>query len=157
MGDRLLEIVVLIMSHIRETQGQVDSFDDISDDLKSQGFTDSEISFAYSWVIDHLQGEPETLSECPPTGDSIRVLSEKERQHFTSEAYGYLLQMKYLNLLSDNDMELILERGGTIGATPIDLDQIKIVIGAVLFREVNVPEILRQPSHVFSYDDDPVH
>jgi len=157
LGDRLLEIVVLIMSHIRETQGQVDSFDDISDDLKSQGFTDSEISFAYSWVIDHLQGEPETLSECPPTGDSIRVLSEKERQHFTSEAYGYLLQMKYLNLLSDNDMELILERGGTIGATPIDLDQIKIVIGAVLFREVNVPEILRQPSHVFSYDDDPVH
>ncbi len=157
MGDRLLEIVVLIMSHIRETQGQVDSFDDISDDLKSQGFTDSEISFAYSWVIDHLQGEPETLSESPPTGDSIRVLSEKERQHFTADAYGYLLQMKYLNLLSDNDMELILERGGTVGPTPIDLDQIKIVIGAVLFREVNIPEILRQPSHMFSYDDDPVH
>ncbi|UCD17772.1 MAG: DUF494 family protein, partial [Candidatus Zixiibacteriota bacterium] len=115
MGDRLLEIVVLIMSHIREAQGRLDSYDDISDDLKSQGFTDSEISFAYSWVIDHFQGNPETLAETIPCDASIRVLSPKERQHFTPDAYGYLLQMKYLGLLSDNDLELILERGGAIG------------------------------------------
>ena len=60
------------MAHIRDTQGQVESFDDISADLRSQGFTDSEISYAYSWVIDHIQSEVQPLVEMMKPGDSIQ-------------------------------------------------------------------------------------
>ena len=157
MGDRLLEIVVQIMAHIRDTQGQVESFDDISADLRSQGFTDSEISYAYSWVIDHIQSEVQPLVEMMKPGDSIRVLSLKERQHFSTKAYGYLLQLQFLGILNESDMEMILERGCVVGAAPIDLRQIKLIVGAVIFRELGIPDSLKQPAYLFADDDGYLH
>lgn len=157
MGDRLLDIVVQIMAHIRDTQGQVETFDDISADLRSQGFTDSEISYAYSWVIDHIQSEVQPLVEMMQPGDSIRVLSLKERQHFSSEAFGYLLQLQFLGILGESEMEMILERGCVVGAAPIDMQQIKLIVGAVIFRDLGGPDSLRQPAYLYADDDGLLH
>jgi Smg protein len=153
VGEKVLEIVVLLMSHLRETQGQLDNLEEISDSLKSQGFTDNEISSAYSWVLDQLQTDSQFVYNFSRQTNSSRVLSDKERQHFTTEAVGYLLQLKHLGLLNNTQMELILERGVMVGPSPIDLEQIKIVVGTVLFREPGRPELIRQPAY-FSPEDE---
>jgi uncharacterized protein Smg (DUF494 family) len=153
VGEKVLEIVVLLMSHIKENQGQLENLEEISDSLKSQGFTENEISSAYSWVLDQMQTDSQFLYNFSrPTG-SFRVMSDVERQHFATDAVGYLLQLKHLGLLSDGQLEMILERGTMIGPPPINLDQIKIVIGTVLFREPGHPELIRQPAYFYLEDE----
>ncbi len=153
MGDRVLEIVVLLMTHIRETRGQLENLEDISDTLKSQGFTENEISSAYSWVLDQLQTDSQLIQNLARSEQSFRILSDIERHHFLPEAFGYLLQLKHLGLLSDGQLELILERGLMMGPAPIDLEQIRMVIGTVLFHEMGRPELIRQPAYFFSDED----
>jgi len=151
--DRVLEIVVLLMTHIKETRGQLENLEDISDALKSQGFTENEISSAYSWVLDQLQTDSQLIQNLSRSNHSFRILSDVERHHFLPEAFGYLLQLKHLGLLSDGQLELILERGLMMGPPPIDLDQIRMVIGTVLFHETGRPELIRQPAYFFNDED----
>lgn len=153
MEDKVLEIVVLLMSHIRENQGQLDNLEDISDSLKSQGFTDNEISSAYSWVLDQLQSDSQFLSGVTHPSASFRILTNDERHLFTTEAVGYLLQLRYLGLLSNRQLELVIERAALVGPPPVDLEQIKIVLGTVLFRESGHPELIRQPAYFFPDDE----
>jgi uncharacterized protein Smg (DUF494 family) len=153
VGDRVLEIVVLLMSQIRESKGRIENLEDMSDRLKSQGFTDNEISSAYSWVLDQLQTDSQFLYNFSHPGASFRVLTAKERQHFTIEAMGYLLQLRYLGLLSDGQMEQILERGALVGPPQVNLAQIKVVVGTVLFRESGHPELIRQPAYFFQDEE----
>ena len=157
MGDRVLEIVVLLMTHIKETRGQLENLEDISDSLRSQGFTDNEITSAYSWVLDQLQTESQLLRGIAYPGSSIRVFSEKERQHFSNESLGYMMQLRHLGLLTEAHLETVLERGALIGPAPINLDQIKILIGTVLFRDSGRPELIRQPSYFFNDDEGSVN
>jgi uncharacterized protein Smg (DUF494 family) len=153
VGDRVLEIVVLLMSQIRESKGRIENLEDMSDRLKSQGFTDNEISSAYSWVLDQLQTDSQFLYNFSRSGNSFRVLTDKERQHFSIEALGYLLQLRYLALLNDSQLEQILERSTLVGPPPVNLAQLKVVIGTVLFHETGHPELIRQPAYFFQDEE----
>lgn len=153
MGSRVLEIVVFLMSHIKDHQGRLESIDDISSVLKSNGFTDNEISSAYSWVLDQIQAGSQLVLDDGHSNNSFRILSEQERMDFTSEATGYLLQLRHLGLVSDSQIELILEKSVFLGCPPIDLEQIKILIGAMLFRESDVPDASRQQVFLLPDDD----
>jgi uncharacterized protein Smg (DUF494 family) len=44
------------------------------------------------------------------SGSYHRVLSEHERNFFTTEAYGTLLQMRHLGIIDDTQFEIIIER-----------------------------------------------
>ncbi|UCD94654.1 MAG: DUF494 family protein [Candidatus Zixiibacteriota bacterium] len=152
MGNRVLEIVVFLMTHIKDHQGQLENIDDISSYLKSNGFTDNEISSAYSWVLDQMQPGSEFLPTETQADFSFRILSEPERRNFSPDAMGYLLQLRHLGLLSDSQIELILERGTLVGPSPVDLEQMKLVVGALLFREPEYNDMGK--SQVFLLPDD---
>lgn len=152
MVNRVLEIVVYLMTHIKDHQGQLENIEDVSSYLKSNGFTDNEISSAYSWVLDQLQTETQFALEEPPSDFSYRVLTDQERRIFTANAIGYLLQLRHLGLLSDPLIETILERGSLLGTPAIDVQQIKIIVGAMLFREPDFPDSGKQ--QVFLLPDD---
>ena len=140
------------MTHIKDHQGQLDNIDDISSYLKSSGFTDNEISSAYSWVLDQMQPGSEFLPAESQADFSFRILSEPERRSFSPDAMGYLLQLRHLGLLSDSQIELILERGTLVGPSPVDLEQMKLIVGALLFREPEYNDTGK--SQVFLLPDD---
>ncbi|HDL04821.1 MAG: hypothetical protein DRP46_00165 [Candidatus Zixiibacteriota bacterium] len=153
MGNRVLEIVVFLMSHIKDHQGQLENLEDVSSYLKSNGFTDNEISSAYSWVLDQIQSDSQFVLEDGQSNISTRILTEQERRHFSSDAIGYLLQLRYLGLISDGLMEVILERATLMGSTAIDLEQLKIIIGALLFREPDFLEAGKQQVYLLPDDE----
>jgi Smg protein len=140
------------MTHIKDHQGQLDNLDDVSSYLKSNGFTDNEISSAYSWVLDQMQPGSECLPNENLAGFSFRILNELERRNFAPEAIGYLLQLKHLGLLTDSQIELVLERGTLVGPSPVDLEQMKLIIGSLLFREPEYTDLGR--SQIFLLPDD---
>lgn len=145
------------MSHIRDHQGQLDNLDDVSSYLKSNGFTENEISSAYSWVLDQIQSDSQFLLNSDDTDGSFRVLSDQERRIFTTESLGYMLQLNYLGLINNSQMELILDRGSLLGSTPIDLEQLKLIIGSMLFREFDDIEIGKQPIYIMPDIEDSIN
>jgi Smg protein len=145
------------MSHIRDHQGQLDNLDDVSSYLKSNGFTENEISSAYSWVLDQIQSDSQFLLNNADSDGSFRILSDQERRIFTTEALGYMLQLNYLGLINNSQMELILDRGSLLGSTPIDLEQLKLIIGSMLFREFDDIEIGKQPIYIMPDIEDSIN
>ncbi len=157
MGERVLEIVVLLISRIRDHQGQLESFEDISSYLKSYGFTDNEIRSAYSWVLEQLQSDSQFLVDDASSGNAFRVLTGQERRHFNTDSIGYLLQLRYLGIITDTQMEQILERGALMGPSPIDMEQIKILIGSVLFQDGSRIEYGKQQIYFLPFEDGPMN
>lgn len=145
------------MSHLKDHQGQLENIDDISSYLKSNGFTDNEISSAYSWVLDQIQSDNQFLLDDALNSRSMRVISDHERRLFNTEALGYLLQLHHLGLLQAHQLELILERGSLLGPTPIDLEQLKLIIGSMLFRDFEIAEVGKQQIYYLPDDEGPIN
>jgi uncharacterized protein Smg (DUF494 family) len=134
--EKILEIVVYLMNRLTDHQGSVSSFDEMSADLRSMGFTDTEISSAYSWLLKHFEDYPDSFATAAAKTDSraVRVLSEAERRVISPEAYGYLLQLRQLNLLSIEQMEMILDRCALFISDPVDLSEIKVLASVAMFE-----------------------
>lgn len=135
MQDRILEIVVYLMSHLNDQQENLNNIDDMSADLRSMGFTDIEISSAYNWLLKHFEDYPESFSakENKLSHRSVRILSENERSIISPEAYGYLLQLKQFGLMTTEQMEMILDRCTLFDADPLDINEIKALASATMF------------------------
>ncbi len=135
MQDKILEIVVYLMNQLTEHQGSMNSIDEMSADLRSMGFTDTEISSAYNWLLKHFEDYPDSFSHSDTNISSraVRVLSDTERGIISSEAYGYLLQLRHLNLLTTEQMEMILDRCALFVNEPIDINEMKMLASVAMF------------------------
>lgn len=143
MGNRILEIVVYLMDSMRENQGELPSMDDLTPDLRSMGYSDGEISSAYSWVIDRYEHTNEPFfAQFPDEHHSNRVLTQYERLQLTPEAYGFLVKLVAISVIDDEQFETVLERAFAVSPQRVTLEQIKLVTAAVLFNEFSEVESL---------------
>ncbi|MEZ5358500.1 MAG: DUF494 family protein [Candidatus Zixiibacteriota bacterium] len=135
MQDRILEIVVYLMNQISEHQETIHNIDEMSADLRSMGFTDNEISSAYNWLLQHFEDYPESFSFTDEEigSTSVRILSETERKILSPEAYGYLLQLRHLRLLTTEQLEMILDRCALFASDPVDVTEVKILASSTMF------------------------
>jgi len=145
MNDRVVEILVYIMTEIRGQKSDPDKLELISRDLLQRGYSQHEISFAFSWLFERYRGESEEVFGISPASrGSFRVLHELEKAVITPEAYGYLLQLKQLRLVSDAELENIIERAMMAGVVHVSEVDIKALAAAVLFS----PEGMRDKAFV---------
>ncbi|TVQ69675.1 MAG: DUF494 family protein [Balneolaceae bacterium] len=77
---------------------------------KLRGYNHSEISAAYSWLIQKHEsgefiGERAEMKNLP----SPRVLHPNERSRVSSDAYGYILELYYIGILDARRMERLIE------------------------------------------------
>ena len=137
MRNRILEIVVLLIDYFREHQDHFMNVEDLSTTLKARGYTDSEISSAYSWLLERYDDAPERyFSDIPEFPTSNRVLSESERYIVSPEAHGFLLKLLNLAVIDNEQFETILERAGVVASLPLTLDQAKMIVSSVIFRDL---------------------
>lgn len=138
MGERILEIVFYLVQHMRNNNGSLLHLDDISQSLKNMGFSDNEISSAYGWFLEEVQdrGMQELLENkteyLPP-----RLFSEIEKQIFTTEARGFLIQLHQLGLLNCEQFEAIIDRVNILEPSTVDLQTLKIIASSIIFGGVN--------------------
>lgn len=141
MNNRILEIVVFLMDYLRDSGGGSFDSEDLSISLKSMGYSEIEISSAYSWLVERFDNAPEKcFADFPATHNSVRVLSPEERALLTSDGYGYLLKLLNLMLIGDEQFEEILDRVLFLGTKPINAEQVKLVASTVLFRDLEEME-----------------
>ncbi|MCK4858611.1 MAG: DUF494 family protein [candidate division Zixibacteria bacterium] len=133
MEERILEIVFYLVQHARDHNGRIGPFKKISRDLRSLGFTDSEISSAYGWFLDELHKDDGKLNPIAKGSESVRVLSPEEMQNFTTEAAGFLIQLLQLHLLTPTQFERIIDKSFLLGSEIIDLPVIKVIASRYVF------------------------
>jgi len=142
MNERVVEILAYIMSEIRSDSQATTKLEMLSRDLLQRGYTENEISSAFSWLFDRYRADFEELvrNSGPTLVNAFRILHDLERMVITPAAHGYLLQLRALGILDDAEIEMIIERAMMMGGARIDENHIKSLIASTLFNPPGMPE-----------------
>ncbi|MBI5646746.1 MAG: DUF494 family protein [Ignavibacteriae bacterium] len=131
MQEKIIEIIVYLIHEMRHDKrlGEIDLRI-----LSDRGYTDNEISTAFSWLFDKITlGENVLAEETRTSPHSHRVLHEAERNVITPDGYGYLIQLRELGLLDDMEMELAIDRIMMAGFTAVGLAEMKSIVASIIF------------------------
>jgi uncharacterized protein Smg (DUF494 family) len=111
MHERIVEIILFLVNELKSNK----QLSEVDVSLLSQnGYTQSEISTAFSWLFERL---------------SI----EAEKMVIHGEAFGYLLQCHELGLLNNSDIETIVERIMAAGFSSVGINEMKSFVAGLLF------------------------
>ncbi len=131
MQEKIVELIVFLMREIRQTHDI--SKVDVSK-LTDNGYSQSEISTALSWIYDKMNLREPLKRVKSSHARSYRIFHEAERQILTKDARGFLVEMYELGLIDHLDMENIIERSLMSGLNVIDRNEVKSVAATVLFE-----------------------
>lgn len=125
------EKIVEIISHVLK---EIKSNKEISEiDLKklsSKGYSEKEISTAFSWLIDRVEfKDPFSFADIT---NSFRMLHSAERDLFSTEAYGELVELNSLGVLSNQNIEDLVEKALFTGFALIDTPKLKQMVAEIL-------------------------
>jgi uncharacterized protein Smg (DUF494 family) len=127
--------VIDIILHIVRRLQTGNSLDEISDDAFT-GYNTSEISAAYSWIVQkHKAGDlPEPLDEQPQKQQkSHRVLHMAEKMMITPEAHGYMLELINSGLIDHLQMERVIEKLMLNPTERVTKAKIKETVSKIIF------------------------
>jgi uncharacterized protein Smg (DUF494 family) len=130
MQERIVEIILYLVSELRSNKRLSDV--DVSS-LTRDGYTQSEISSAFSWLFERLTLGKSITDVTSGAITSHRMLNNTEKMVIELQAYGYLIQCQQLGLLNNIDVETIIERIMMAGFTTIGLPEMKSFVAGYLF------------------------
>ena len=132
MYEKIVEILIYVLNEVRKTNKPLGEID-ISQ-LENKGYTEAEISTAFNWLFDCLRtGVAARTTIVDKNKGSFRVLHAAEQHVITPEAFGFLLQLQQLDIISDSELELIIERAMVSGFDRQDASDIHDIVASVLF------------------------
>ncbi|NOZ55385.1 MAG: DUF494 domain-containing protein [Calditrichaeota bacterium] len=136
MSERVVEILVYIMSEIRNRGGSTGGLEALSQDLLEQGYSESEISSAFAWLFERLDQDLDRVDEdFGRVGhESFRILHDAERMVIEPDAYGYLLQLHELGIIDEAELEAVVDRAMMLGMNAIDVATMRSIVASVLFN-----------------------
>lgn len=141
--ERIIEIIFFLLKEIRENTPLTEI--DLQP-LSVRGFSETEISTAFSWLIDKFATAPgdDPLVLSVPFGKrsmldpsknaGFRVYHDIERSVISPEARGFMLQMVELGLLSDSDQEFLIDRIMLSGISSASLEDVKELVTNTVFH-----------------------
>ncbi len=141
MEPNILEILVLLMKQYPEGVINREDFEPLTRNLMGLGYTEHEIEMALFWFYNNRRKEREGDSPIDTfCSKSYRVLHDFEKTILSPEAYGYLLELRHLELLSLAEMHDIIEKVILLGERRIRLEDMKMFVASYIF--VQEPQYL---------------
>ncbi|MCB0711152.1 MAG: DUF494 family protein [Ignavibacteriae bacterium] len=134
MNERIIEIILYLITRLQENQDIKQS--DLLQ-LSDGGYSDAEIGAAFSWIARKDSGKtPEKLHR---TG--FRVLHQAEKHLFTLEAWGYLMQLVTLSVISPIELEEIIDQGTMVAAEKLSLHDVRRMTANIMMDSM-VPSMM---------------
>ena len=131
MNERIIEIILYLITRLQAN-------DDIKQSdvmqLTDGGYSDAEIGAAFSWIARKETDVDEDIRSIPGLG--FRVLHRAEKHLFTSEAWGYLIQLVSLSIISANNLEDIIDHAMMIASHRLQLEDVRRLASNVLMDSV---------------------
>jgi uncharacterized protein Smg (DUF494 family) len=131
MQDKIVELIIFILSEIKTLEINLQDVNVV--ELEKLGYSKSEMNVAFSWLFDKLCFRDFGFSSPDETPHSFRVLHEVEKLAISPESYGYLIQLRELDIISDSDIEDIIEKIMMSQSHSIELDEMKDIVSSVIF------------------------
>ena len=136
MDNRFLDVLTFVLNEIRENfDGDVD-LQSIVDILNDEGFSDEEISWAMSWLMNH--GDQLDRMTAEQQADfprpMWRSLNDVEQEYISPHAYSYLFHLRELNILTDDSMENVIDRAVGMRLFGMTVEDMKDLVAAVVLN-----------------------
>jgi uncharacterized protein Smg (DUF494 family) len=131
MKEKVVELLVYIMSAVQENK-RISEID--LTELATQGYTQSEISAAFSWFHEIVESNQQReTGVSPPAAGSRRILHEAERAALSTESQGFLIQLLELGVINDKDCETVIDRVMMAGYEKLAVTDLRDIVASVLF------------------------
>lgn len=106
MQERIVELITIVLQELKKNVKIADI--DI-DSLMEKGYTSSEISTAFSWLVDRIEFDKDFLLRSASDENSFRMLHEAEDELFTQDGWGEMIQLKALGIIDSENVEELIE------------------------------------------------
>jgi len=144
MSERVMEIVVFIVNAM---QPNVDDtilgrFESLSQKLVEEGYTESEIDSAFSWLMENIDKEPIGEMHVGPSHHKqpAKSWNDFDRSILTPAAYDYMIQLRELDIIGETEVEQIVEKALMHGKQGISIPEIKALIASLIFNQEETTE-----------------
>ena len=131
MQEKVIEIIVFILNEIRNSK-QINEID--LKKLNKDGYTEAEINTAFAWIFSKIDIGVKLFNEPSNSKKSHRFFHEAEKNILTTEAMGYLIQMKELEIITETEEELVLDKIFMAGYQKAGVEEIKLILSTILFE-----------------------
>jgi uncharacterized protein Smg (DUF494 family) len=133
MQERIIEIIVYLLNELQQERNKKDQVD-LTRELLVKGYTDVEVSLAFSWIFEYLKNRPQERHDIDHEySDQLEDHPDFERLIISPDAYGFLLQLIQLGVIKENDIEMFIERAVAFGKDDISVDDLKSIVATILF------------------------
>ena len=134
MNDKLIEILMHLLGHLKDHDLDVDSLSEFSDRLLTRGYDEKEIAEAIHWFLERFNSHTVMSTEIiEQKSDSVRILHDYERMNIPPEIYGYLLKLKNMSVITGAQMEKIMDHYMLLGPNSLSKYDVEDIIASVLF------------------------
>jgi len=132
LQGRIVDILVVLMDEIHSRGMENNRMELLSVELLKQGYSEKEISTAFSWILERMVY---ANSDAAPSPASYRVLHDVEKLFISSEAYGFLLQLEMIGVLSYEELERVIERSLMESTPGLSVERIKSLVAEIIFGQ----------------------
>lgn len=135
MDDKTLEVIIKLLSHLRDNDLDTESLKEFSESLVFLGYNERDVAEALGWLFEKLSFMTVKSTEiAEQQNSSVRILHDYERMKIPPDIYGYLLKLKNLSIINTSQMEKIIDfcvmSGDTV--TEPDIDEL---VANIIFQE----------------------
>jgi len=134
MHDRLIKVQMSLLQELEVSETYLTTVEDLSERLKSQGFSEGELDAALLWLMDRLRVLEHDHDLLQWHACSVRVTDPTERVIISPEAYGYLLHLETSGVIERHQVETVIEKALSSGMTEITLHDMQMITSAVVFQ-----------------------
>ncbi len=151
MTAKIVEAVAKILEGLNKKV----SLDELNKQLKaSKEFDQQTVSAAFGLVYDKILNKKKTSRARRTSSPKVRILSEEEKEILGFENYKYILHLRNVGLLDDENLEVILEQ---LTMFPLD-DLTKEDINWIILVSIVEPDAENLPgSRVLLYSSDTIN
>lgn len=132
-----------VLVYLYETYWRPDACPDhvqLTRKLSAAGFERDEIQEALSW-LDGLAGAAQSVSG-QQSATAIRVFSAPEHERLGDESIGFITFLESAGVLPPPMREMVVDRAMAVGANPIDLEDLKVIVLMVFWSLGEEPDAL---------------
>lgn len=149
--DKIIEIIVFLLNELKNNK-QIGEHE--FKNLETLGYSENEINTAFSWIFTKMQSGETVFTASTKTGRSHRFLHQAEKGLITAEAFGYMIQLKELGLLSDTDIENLIEKIMISGYSKTSVRDMKFIIAGYL---IDLNDMSNNNRRVMINENDTIH
>ncbi len=126
----MLDLLIYLFENYISTKPKL-NMNDITLELEEAGFNNKDISSAFDW-FSHL----EKISNSSKLfhKNSLRVLSQKEYEKISKEAFTFLTFLLNAKILNSTEFEVILDQIMILNQKSINVDEMRWIIMMTLWK-----------------------